>query len=40
MSSVAIAVMVFACTFASGLAGLYLHGRLPQHHRESDSRTW
>jgi len=31
-------VIVFACTFAGGLAGLYLHGRLPQHHRESDSK--
>jgi len=38
MISVAVAVIVFACTFAGGLAGLYLHGRLPQHHRESDSK--
>jgi hypothetical protein len=38
MSSVTVAVIVFACTFGSGLGGLYLHGRLPQHHRESDSK--
>ena len=38
VSSVAIAAIVFACTFGGGLAGLYLHGRLPQHHRESDSK--
>lgn len=38
VSSVAISVIVFACTFGGGLGGLYLHGRLPQHHRESDSK--
>src|SRR6476619_989312 len=38
MISVAVAVIVFACTFAGGLAGLYLHGRLPQHHRQSESK--
>ena len=38
VSSVAVAVIVFALTFGSGLVGLYLHERLPQHHRESDSK--
>jgi hypothetical protein len=38
MSSVAVAIVVFACAFGGGLAGLWLHGRLPQHHRESESR--
>jgi hypothetical protein len=38
LGSVAIAAIVFACTFGGGLAGLYLHGRLPHHHRESDSK--
>jgi len=38
VGSVAVAFVVFACTFGGGLAGLYLHGRLPQHHRESESK--
>ena len=38
VSSVAVAAIVFAFTFGSGLVGLYLHERVPQHHRESDSR--
>jgi hypothetical protein len=37
-SSVFIAGIVFLCTFGSGLAGLYLHERVPQHHREGDSK--
>ena len=38
MNSVLVAIIVFGCTFGGGLAGLYLHGRLPTHHRESDSK--
>lgn len=38
MNSVAVALAVFGCTFAGGLAGLGLHGRLPDHHREGDSK--
>ncbi len=38
MNSVAIALPVLGCTFAGGLAGLALHGRLPDHHREGDSK--
>ncbi|MFO1312481.1 MAG: hypothetical protein U1F41_10520 [Burkholderiales bacterium] len=38
MNSVAIAVAVLACTFAGGLVGLALHGRLPDQHREGDSK--
>jgi hypothetical protein len=36
--SVGVAMLVFACTFGGGLVGLYLHQRLPQHHRESESK--
>ena len=38
MISVGVAMLVFACTFGGGLVGLYLHQRLPQHHRESESK--
>jgi hypothetical protein len=38
VSSVAVAAIVFLFTFGSGLVGLYLHERLPQHHRESESK--
>lgn len=38
MNSVLVASIVFACTFAGALAGLYLHAHLPQHHREGDSK--
>jgi hypothetical protein len=38
MSSLAIAFLVFACTFAGALVGLALHARLPQHHIEGDSK--
>jgi hypothetical protein len=38
LTSVSLAGIVFLCTFAGGLVGLYLHERLPQHHREGDSK--
>ncbi|MFO1303954.1 MAG: hypothetical protein U1F54_09495 [Burkholderiales bacterium] len=38
MNSIVVALAVLACTFAGGLAGLALHGRLPDHHREGDSK--
>ncbi|HEY5310516.1 MAG TPA: hypothetical protein VIK97_18510 [Casimicrobiaceae bacterium] len=38
MNSTFIAVLVFACVFAGGVTGLALHRRLPEHHRDADSR--
>ena len=38
MSSIAVAAIVFACTFLGALAGLALHGRLPQHHLDTSSK--
>ena len=37
MSSLAIALIVFICVFASGLLGLYLRSSLPEHHLSEDS---
>lgn len=38
MSSLLVALLVFAFTFAGALIGLYLNGRLPTPHLEGDSR--
>lgn len=38
MSSLAIAALTFACTFAGALVGLRLHRRLPEGHRNDDSK--
>lgn len=38
MSSIAVAALVFGCTFLGALAGLLLHARLPDHHLEGDSK--
>src|SRR5260221_3560028 len=38
MKSIVIAVIVFACVFGGALIGTFLHGRLPQHHRDGDSK--
>jgi hypothetical protein len=38
MNPAQIALAVFACVFAGGLAGLAIHRRLPEHHRDADSR--
>lgn len=38
MSSLSVAAIAFAFTLAGALAGLVLHTRLPQHHREGDSK--
>jgi hypothetical protein len=37
MSSLAIALIVFICVFASGLLGLFLRSSLPEHHLSEDS---
>ena len=38
MSSVAIASVVFGCSFGAALIGMVLHVNLPDHHLDSDSR--
>ena len=38
MDSLPVAVLVFACVFGGGLTGLALHGKLPEHHQDSDSK--
>jgi len=38
MTSTAVAVVVFGCTFLGALAGLVLHARLPVHHLDGDSK--
>jgi hypothetical protein len=38
MNSILISVIVFACVFAGALIGTFLHARLPEHHRDGDSR--
>lgn len=38
MSSLAIAGVVFTCTFGGALVGMYLRRRLPEHHLNADSK--
>ena len=38
MGSIVVAAIVFACTFVGAMIGLRLHGWLPAHHRDGDSR--
>src|SRR5258705_1715323 len=38
MKSIEIAVIVFACVFGGAVIGTLLHGTLPQHHRDGDSK--
>src|SRR5205085_7733194 len=38
MSSVAIASVVFGCSFGAALIGMVLHVKLPDHHLDGDSR--
>jgi Na+/H+ antiporter NhaC len=38
MSSLLVATVVFGCAFGGGLAGIVLHGKLPEHHQQSDSK--
>ena len=38
MSSMVIAALVFACTFGGAMAGILLHVRLPEHHRNDNSK--
>ncbi len=39
MSSLLIAMIVFVCTIAGALLGIFLSTKLPKHHRESDSKS-
>ena len=38
MSSFAIALVVFGCSFGAALIGMVLHVKLPDHHLDTDSR--
>lgn len=38
MSSITITMVAFACTFGAALLGLFIHGRLPEHHVASESK--
>lgn len=38
MSSITITMVAFACTSGGALLGLFLHGRLPEHHVTSESK--
>jgi hypothetical protein len=38
MKSIEIAAIVFACVFSGAVVGTLLHGKLPQHHRDGDSK--
>ena len=38
MSSLAIALVVFSCSFGAALIGMVLHVKLPDHHLDADSR--
>ena len=38
MSSIMIAGIVFGCTFGGALVGIFLRVRLPEHHRNADSK--
>jgi hypothetical protein len=38
MSALLVGLSVFALALAGGLLGVFLHGRLPVHHKESDSK--
>ena len=38
MNSALVASLVFVCIFGSALLGMYLHGKLPEHHRSSDTK--
>ncbi len=38
MKSIVIAAIVFVCVFGGAMVGTLLHGKLPQHHRDGDSK--
>jgi predicted membrane protein len=38
MSPITISAIVFACVFAGGLLGTFIHSRLPNEHLDSDSK--
>ncbi len=38
MSSILVGLIVFGCAFGAALVGIVLHGKLPAHHRDADSR--
>ena len=38
MSSFAVALVVFSCSFGAALIGMILHVKLPDHHLDADSR--
>jgi hypothetical protein len=38
VNALTVAVVVFACAFGGAVAGVYLKGRLPERHRDADSK--
>lgn len=38
MSSIVVATVVFGCTFGGAMGGTFLRVRLPEHHRDHDSK--
>ena len=38
MNSFGTATIIFACALGAGLVGMWLHGRLPEHHRDAGSK--
>jgi len=38
MSAIIISIIAFACFFGGGLAGMWLRGKVPEHHLADDSR--
>lgn len=39
MSSILVAALVFGCTLGGALVGIFLRVRLPDHHRDNDSKA-
>ncbi len=38
MSALLVGLIVFACAFGGALVGIFLHGKLPEHHRAADAK--
>lgn len=38
MSSLLVALIVFGCAFGGAIAGIVLHGKLPEHHQDGESK--
>jgi hypothetical protein len=38
MSSLLVSLVVFGCAFGAAVAGIVLHGKLPEHHQDGESK--